>query len=203
VGHIPPSRPCLQHYRPSPSQQAGHAIFLPGSLPSRPQCLADPTRQHLSFTGGNRYAPDPLRRLVPSQTHPLPLLRLHATRRCNPSRPVTLEPCPSAFPLRGRRCAIWPHRAPRCPIAPLRACAAATPKLLPCHQSTTTKPGAEGSPTNQGRDRALMRLLGYPPCRAKLHGSKHRAVFPVALLALWPASTFKPSPSCLHPHVAT
>jgi hypothetical protein len=51
-----------------------HGVFLPGSLPSRAWCLADPTRQRLSFAGGNRYAPDPLRRPVPSQTLPLPLL---------------------------------------------------------------------------------------------------------------------------------
>jgi hypothetical protein len=55
------------------SAKPAHAVFLPGSLPSGPWCLADPTRQPLSFAGGNHYTPDPLRCLVPSQTRPLPL----------------------------------------------------------------------------------------------------------------------------------
>jgi hypothetical protein len=75
VGRIPPSRPISTALLAQPiSVKLARAIFLPGSLSSRPRCLADPTRQPLSFAGGNRYTPDPLRRPVPSQTRPLPLL---------------------------------------------------------------------------------------------------------------------------------
>jgi hypothetical protein len=75
VGRIPPSRPISTALLAQPiSVKLAHAIFLPESLSSGPRCLADPTRQPLSFTGGNRYAPDSLQRPVPSQTRPLPLL---------------------------------------------------------------------------------------------------------------------------------
>jgi hypothetical protein len=56
------------------SAKLAHVIFLPRSLPRGSRCLADPTPQPLSFTGGNRSAPDPLRCPVPSQTRPLPPL---------------------------------------------------------------------------------------------------------------------------------
>jgi hypothetical protein len=76
------------HRRPYPSELAhfystsspAHLCKLavpfssPGSLPSGPRCLADPARQPLSFAGGNRYAPDPIPRPSPLQTHLLPLL---------------------------------------------------------------------------------------------------------------------------------
>jgi hypothetical protein len=119
----------------------------PGSLPSEPRCLTNPTCQSHFFAGGYRSASNPIWRPVPSQTYRLPLLQLHITHRRNFGRPVTLEPCPSAASLRARCCAVWPHRAPR-------------RLLTPHHERTVVAPGAEGSPTNHGRDWALMCLLG-------------------------------------------
>jgi hypothetical protein len=75
VGRIPPSLPISTALLAQPiSVKPAHAIFLPGSPPSGPRCLADPTHQSLSFARGNHYAPNRLWCLVPSQTYPLPLL---------------------------------------------------------------------------------------------------------------------------------
>jgi hypothetical protein len=64
-----------QHYDdPSPIQRvkSACAVFFLGTLPSGPQRLTDPTRQPHSFTGGNRYAPNPIPCPLPSK--PVPLL---------------------------------------------------------------------------------------------------------------------------------
>jgi hypothetical protein len=75
VSRIPLSRPVSTPLPAQPiSMKPAHTIFLLGSLPSLSRCLADPTHQPLSFTGRNRYAPDPLPHSLPSQTRPLPLL---------------------------------------------------------------------------------------------------------------------------------
>jgi hypothetical protein len=165
VSCIPPSRPVSTTLlaQPISTNRLGH-FPPPGHCQAGPSVSQTP-HLSLSFAGGNRDAPNAIRRPVPSQTRPLPLLRLHTARWPNFGRSVTIESCPSAAPLRARcraGCrAVWPYHAPGHPHAPLHTCAAAAPALSPHHQRSTAVPGAEGSPTNHGCDRVLMRLLGY------------------------------------------
>jgi hypothetical protein len=69
-------------------------------LSGGPQRLVDPTRQPLYFAGRNRFAPDLLRCPIPSQTRPLPLLRLiPPPARFWPNRDASLRPrLPHAAP---------------------------------------------------------------------------------------------------------
>jgi hypothetical protein len=137
-----------------------HPIGFHVTLPSGPRCLTDPTCQPHFFAGGKPLHTRPATAPITLKPISFPLLRLQAARRHNFGRPGALEPCPSAAPLRARCCAVWPHRALRRPFAPLHACATVVPELSPRHQSSASAPEAEGSPTNQGHDRTLMRLLG-------------------------------------------
>jgi hypothetical protein len=118
AGYIPPSRPVSTALPVQPiSAKPARTVFLPRSLPSGPQCLADLTRQPLSFMLGNHYAPDPLWCLVPSQTRPLPLLlaTLHtgeipATPRAKVFHPSLCElPVASPRPPPRLRTAGKPH----------------------------------------------------------------------------------------------
>jgi hypothetical protein len=95
VGHIPPSWPISTALPAQPiSAKLARIVFLPGSMPSGPRCLADRTRQPLSIAGGNRYAPELLWGSVASQTHPLPLLlaALPASEIRATPRPKVLHP---------------------------------------------------------------------------------------------------------------
>jgi hypothetical protein len=157
----------------SPNQPA--PFSSPESLPSGPRCLVDPTCQSHSFVGGYSSATDSIPRPLPSQTRPLPLLQLHAARRCNSGPPVALEPCLSTVAERPllRRLAPSCTESSPCAVAWLcrcRTCVVATPSEN-CRSARgrklTNKPW-----TQQDALRMLAAPLHFPPCRAKLHGSK-------------------------------
>jgi hypothetical protein len=98
-----------------------YAVSFPRLLPSGPRCLTDPARQPLSIVGRNRYAPDPIPRPLPFQTHPLPLLL--TVPRCSVQATVS---CPSR--LLTCRLACWPlashvaTEASHRPAAPVDRC---------------------------------------------------------------------------------
>jgi hypothetical protein len=107
-------------------------VFLPRRPSSPlPWPFADPTHQPLYFAGRNRFTPDLLRRPIPSQTRPLPLLRLiPPTKRFRPNRDASIRPRqPHAAPSHplavGRRLRTEPSHhvaVRRCAVVACRCC---------------------------------------------------------------------------------
>jgi hypothetical protein len=154
------SRPGSALPQPNPVGKAGpHSQFPQGAAKWAPK----PRGPHLSASllHGWETATHPTRyRARYAQTHPLSSSL--ASHRSPAQFWSTGHPqvVPQRCPAEGRCCAVWPHHALRRPLAPLHACAAVASELSPRHQSYASAPGAKSSPTNQGHDRALMRLLG-------------------------------------------
>jgi hypothetical protein len=95
---------------PGPIQcmKPSHVVFLLGTLPSGHQRLPDPTRQPHSFTGGDRYAVDPI--LCPLPSKPVPFLRFGTAGHCQPN-----VPCLASHALHSSRC-IDAHHSPCRPV---------------------------------------------------------------------------------------
>jgi hypothetical protein len=101
--------------RPAPSVSMGRCQVGPGASPTPPVSLS-------SSWAENRYAPDPLSRPLPSQTHPLPLLARVAT----PTKlPPTSRPPVTTSRLKGVRVCAYPpepSRWLRCAVMSHRHC---------------------------------------------------------------------------------
>jgi hypothetical protein len=134
-----------------------------------PWPFADPTHQPLYFAGRNCFTPDLLRRPIPSQTRPLPLLRLiPPTKRFRPNRDASVRPRqPHAAPLHplavGRRLQTEPSHhvvVRRCAVVACRS----TP-LLHSPQCRGQAPATSfhAAPPDGSCAHASPRLLSSPP----------------------------------------
>jgi hypothetical protein len=140
------------------AKPAAPSVFL-GTLSSGPQRLTDPTHQPLYFAGRNRFAPDPLRRSVPSQTRPLPLLAHMATPAELPS--MSQPPVTTSRLKAVRVCACPPEPSCRlwCAVTSHRCCCSATARRC----------SSRGAHARSSATKSSSRPLRWPSC----HGRKH------------------------------